>query len=73
MRKLPLYRERGQTRATIIVNGYTVHLRGHDAAATQSLVVGARIEIVGTTCRAGRRNLPYEINGELVEGLRRMQ
>jgi|GEM_PF-4722607 len=65
-RKLPLYRERGTTRATIIVNGYTIHLRGRDAAATQSLAIGARVEIVGMVRRVGRRNLFNEIDGELV-------
>jgi primosomal replication protein N len=65
-RKLPLYRERGVTRATIFVNGYTIHLRGHDAAATQSLAIGSRVEIVGIVRRSGRRNLVNEIDGELV-------
>jgi hypothetical protein len=67
-RKLPLYRERGVTRATIIVRGYTIHLRGHDAAATQSLAIGARVEITGTVRHAGRRSLLTEIDGELVVG-----
>jgi primosomal replication protein N len=65
-RKLPLYRERGVTRATIFVNGYTIHLCGHDAAATQSLAIGSRVEITGLVRRSGRRNLVNEIDGEFV-------
>jgi hypothetical protein len=69
-RKLPLYRERGMTRATIIVKQYTIHLRGRDAAATQSLQLGGRIEIVGTVRRVGQRSLLREIDGELVDDMR---
>jgi hypothetical protein len=66
-RKLPLYRERGQTKAIIIVGRYTVHLCGADAAATQSLRVGRQVTITGTVRQAGRRMLPTEIDGELEE------
>ncbi len=65
--KLPLYRECGVTRATILVNNSTVHLRGHDAAATHSIAIGTRVEIVGTVRRIGRRNLVGEIDGEIVD------
>lgn len=67
LRKLPLYCERGQTKATIMIVRYTVHLCDADAAATQSLRVGQQVTISGTVRQVGRRILPTEIDGVLEE------